>query len=134
MDFADAASEPNRPITFRHRRDGVRLPRRQLARVGDVTEDLGNRAPDAAFDREVDQVTARRSGRARSAHRGACRHSHASWSRPRTLPSGSVMVATKRPPPTSCGGSLTVAPAAVTSASFASMSPTCQYATGEVMP
>jgi len=49
-----------------------------------------------------------------------------SWSRPSTLPSGSVTVATSRPPPTSCAGSLTVAPAAVTSASFALMSATCQ--------
>ncbi len=49
-----------------------------------------------------------------------------SWSRPRTLPSGSVTVATRRPPPTSRTGSFTVAPAAVTSASFASMSETCQ--------
>ena len=45
---------------------------------------------------------------------------------PSTLPSGSVTVATRRPPPTSCEGSVTVAPAAVTSASFASMSATCQ--------
>lgn len=45
---------------------------------------------------------------------------------PRTLPSGSVKVATRRPPPTSRTGSLAVAPAAVTSESFASMSATCQ--------
>ena len=51
---------------------------------------------------------------------------HRSCSSPRTLPSGSVTVATRRPPPTSCAGSFTVAPAAVTSASFASMSATCQ--------
>ena len=51
---------------------------------------------------------------------------HRSSSRPRTLPSGSVTVATRRPPPTSCAGSFSVAPAAVTSASFASMSGTCQ--------
>ena len=51
---------------------------------------------------------------------------HRSCSSPRTLPSGSVTVATRRPPPTSCAGSFTVAPAAVTSASFASMSGTCQ--------
>src|SRR5258708_385167 len=49
-----------------------------------------------------------------------------SWISPRTLPSGSVTVATQRPPPTSRTGSFTVAPAAVTSASFASMSGTCQ--------
>ena len=46
--------------------------------------------------------------------------------RPRTLPSGSVKVATRRPPPTLRGGTFTVAPAAVTSASFASISVTCQ--------
>ncbi len=51
---------------------------------------------------------------------------HRSWSSPRTLPSGSVTVATSRPPPTSCAGSCTVAPAAVTSASLASRSGTCQ--------
>ena len=51
---------------------------------------------------------------------------HRSWSSPSTLPSGSVTVATSRPPPTSCGASFTTAPAAVTSASFASMSATCQ--------
>jgi hypothetical protein len=45
---------------------------------------------------------------------------------PRTLPSGSVTVATRRPPPTLCAGSFTVAPADVTSASFASMSGTSQ--------
>src|SRR5215217_4350071 len=60
-----------------------------------------------------------------------CRHrfllrSQRSWSSPRTLPSGSVTVATRRPPPTSRTGSFTLAPAAVTSASFASMSGTCQ--------
>ncbi len=49
-----------------------------------------------------------------------------SWISPRTLPSGSVNVATRRPPPTSCAASCRVAPAAVTSASFASMSATCQ--------
>ena len=37
---------------------------------------------------------------------------HRSCSSPRTLPSGSVTVATRRPPPTSCAGSLTVAPGA----------------------
>src|ERR1700754_3841512 len=58
---------------------------------------------------------------------------HRSWISPRTLPSGSVTVATRRPPPTSCAASFTVAPAAVTSASLASMSSMCQYATGEVM-
>jgi len=51
---------------------------------------------------------------------------HGSWSSPRTLPSGSVTVATRRPPPTSRTGSFTAAPAPVTSASFASMSGTCQ--------
>ena len=51
---------------------------------------------------------------------------HRSWRSPSTLPSGSVTVATRRPPPTSCAGSFTVAPAAVTSASFASISGTCQ--------
>ena len=51
---------------------------------------------------------------------------HGSCSNPRTLPSGSVTVATRRPPPTLRGGSFTVAPAAVTSASFASMSDTSQ--------
>src|SRR5262249_37354751 len=51
---------------------------------------------------------------------------HRSWSSPRTLPSGAAKVATRRPPPTSRGGSFTLAPAAVTSASFASMSGTCQ--------
>ncbi len=51
---------------------------------------------------------------------------HRSWSSPRTLPSGSVTVATRRPPPTSRTGSFTVPPAPVTSASFASMSGTCQ--------
>jgi len=35
-------------------------------------------------------------------------------------------LATMRPPPTSCAGSFTVAPASVTSASFASRSGTCQ--------
>jgi hypothetical protein len=57
---------------------------------------------------------------------------HGSWSSPRTLPAGSVTLATRRPPPTSCAGSFTVAPAAVTSASFASMSCTSQNGTGEV--
>ena len=57
---------------------------------------------------------------------GAGVGAHRSWSSPRTLPSGSVTVATRRPPPTSCAASFTVAPAAVTSASFASMSGTCQ--------
>ena len=57
---------------------------------------------------------------------GAGVGTHRSWSSPSTLPSGSVTVATRRPPPTSCAGSFTVAPAAVTSASFASMSGTCQ--------
>ena len=38
---------------------------------------------------------------------GARGRRHRSWSRPRTLPSGSVTVATRRPPPTSCAGSLT---------------------------
>ena len=47
---------------------------------------------------------------------------------------GGRLVATVRPPPTSCGACFTVAPAAVTSASFASMSATCQNATGEVIP
>src|SRR5262249_55407942 len=51
---------------------------------------------------------------------------HRSCSSPRTLPSGSVKVATSRRPPTLCAGSFTTAPAAVTSANFASMSSTCQ--------
>ena len=51
---------------------------------------------------------------------------HVSCSSPRTLPSGSITVATRRPPPTFCAASFTVAPAAVTSASFASMSGTSQ--------
>ena len=57
---------------------------------------------------------------------GAGGGGHRSWSSPRTLPSGSVTLATRRPPPTSCTASFTSAPAAVTSASFASMSVTCQ--------
>ena len=64
-------------------------------------------------------------GRLRARPRGHGRP-HRSWSSPSTLPSGSVTVATRRPPPTSCAGSFTMAPAAVTSASFASMSGTCQ--------
>ena len=51
---------------------------------------------------------------------------HRSWSSPSTLPSGSATVATRRPPPTSCAGSFTVAPVAITAASFASRSGTCQ--------
>src|SRR5919204_2443918 len=47
---------------------------------------------------------------------------HRSWRSPSSFPSGSVKVATSRPPPTSPTASFTVAPAAVTSASFASMS------------
>ncbi len=49
-----------------------------------------------------------------------------SSTRPSTLPSRSANEATFRPAPTSCAGSLTTAPHAVTSASFCSMSPTCQ--------
>jgi hypothetical protein len=60
------------------------------------------------------------------ASRGGGIGAQRSWSNPSTFPSGSVRVATRRPPPTSRTGSFTVAPAAVTSASFASMSGTCQ--------
>ena len=59
-------------------------------------------------------------------YRGAGLRNYWSCRSPRTLPSGSVTVATSRPPPTLCAGSFTSAPAAVTSASFASMSGTCQ--------
>ena len=59
-------------------------------------------------------------------HLHASNGSHRSWSSPRTLPSGSVTVATKRPPPTSCAGSCTVAPVATTAASVDSRSDTCQ--------
>src|SRR4051794_4462169 len=80
----------------------------------------GTRHPD------VDVVGEPILGVAASAGAGAGVVAHRSCSSPRTLPSGSVTVATMRPQPTSCAGSFTVAPAAVTSASLASMSGTCQ--------
>ena len=57
-----------------------------------------------------------------------------SSSNPSTLPSGSVTVATRRPGPTSAIGSFTFAPAATTSSNLASMSDTCQKATGDYEP
>src|SRR4051794_32820210 len=56
-----------------------------------------------------------------------------SCSRPRTLPSGSVTVATRRPPPTSRGSDFTVPPASVIALSRSSRSVTCQWAIGPVM-
>ena len=108
---------------------------RALARAGDAGEhgqpalrDLDADVLEVVHARAVhaDQVVAVgdvQRGRPRVRPRGGA---HRSWSSPSTLPSGSVTVATRRPPPTSCAGSFTVAPAAVTSASFASMSGTCQ--------
>src|SRR3954447_19717254 len=75
---------------------------------------------------EVDVVDEPIFGVATTSSAGAGVLTHRSCSSPRTLPSASVTVATRRPPPTSRGDSFTVAPAAVTSASFASMSGTCQ--------
>ena len=122
---------------------------RALARTGDAGEhrqpalrDLDADIPEVVDPRAVhaDQVVAvgkLRRGRRRVRDRGIsfehhatrclCRpvRTHRSCISPRTLPSRSVKVATRRPP-TSRGGSFTVAPAAVTSASFASMSATCQ--------
>ena len=109
---------------------------RALARAGDAGEhrqpalrDLDADVLEVVHARAVhaDQVVAVGDVRRRRLRvRPAGLMLYGSWSSPRTLPSGSVTVATRRPPPTSCAGSFTVAPAAVTSASFASMSGTCQ--------
>ena len=113
---------------MQHRRDGPRLqpqdPRDQLLdgvkRQSQVTV-VGDEGV------SVVRVTIARRVTGRCAIQPGSRGgTHRSWISPRTLPSGSVTVATRRPPPTSRTGSFTAAPAAVTSASFASMSGTCQ--------
>jgi len=105
-----------RPSSIRSRPAGLSASRQAWTRRGEMwTQRYG-----------VADAGGRSRCAARSAQGGGRAGAHWSWVSPRTLPSGSVKVATKRPPPTSLGAWVTTAPAAVTSASLASMSGTCQ--------